>query len=467
MSALVDRLRGVLRPNASAGPSIDGGGTPSIDAAGEPSIDGGADLVRSARASLTRDARTPADASAVVGDDVIPESLGGEWRGAGAHRFLVVDRVYRPGHRHGRVAIADSLPPSTGLWPQLSLLAGRHCAPRALFIDLETTGLAGGAGTYAFLVGCAWFDGALFHVRQFLLSTVMAERALLEAVAETARSASTVVSYNGKSFDLPLIETRFLFHRMRTPFADMPHVDMVHPARRLWRESSQDPDERSGRSLDTGCRLSSLERTLCGHERDGDVPGFEIPARYFQFVRSGDPRPLEAVLEHNRLDLISLALVTARAAQLLDDGPTAATTAREALGLGRLYERAEMPALASASFARAAGLEGDMCADVLTRAEGLRAYALLARRQRRHGDAALAWQRLIELHRCPPPMVREAMEALAIHHEHRLRNPRSAHAFAMQALPLQSTTNRREALNHRLARLNRKLGADRQSAALF
>jgi hypothetical protein len=197
------------------------------------------------------------------------------------------------------------------------------------------------------------------------------------------------------------------------------------------------------------------------------VPGFEIPARYFRFVRSGDPRPLESVLEHNRLDLISLALVTARAAQLLDDGPAAAVTAREALGLGRLYERADMHAFASTSFARAAGLEGDMCADVLTRAEGLRAYALLARRQRRHEDAAAAWQRLIELHRCPPQIVREAMEALAIHHEHRLRDPRSAHALAMQSLPLQSTSNRRDAINHRLARLNRKLGAEPYSAGLF
>src|SRR5690606_17634766 len=97
-----------------------------------------------------------------------------------------------------------------------------------------TTGLAGGAGTYAFLVGCGWFDGPTFRVRQFFLSAFGAERVLLQAVTELAGSAGTVVTYNGKSFDLPLIETRYLLHRMTTPFARLPHVDMLHSARRLW-----------------------------------------------------------------------------------------------------------------------------------------------------------------------------------------------------------------------------------------
>jgi uncharacterized protein YprB with RNaseH-like and TPR domain len=130
-----------------------------------------------------------------------------------------------------------------------------------LFLDLETTGLAGGAGTYAFLVGCGWFDGATFRLRQFFLSNFGAERALLESVAELAAGTACVVTYNGKSFDLPLMETRFVLQRMPTPFADMPHVDMLHPARRLWRED------------DVECRLTNLERTLCGREREGDVPG--------------------------------------------------------------------------------------------------------------------------------------------------------------------------------------------------
>ena len=148
-------------------------------------------------------------------------------------RFVVIERVYRPGHRHGRVTVADGLPPSHGVWPALDLLARTACRQGLVFVDLETTGLAGGAGTYAFLVGCGWFDGGTFRVRQYLMSNVAGERALLLALTEVARESGTVVTYNGKTFDLPLIETRYLFHRMESPFEGMPHLDMQHPARRL------------------------------------------------------------------------------------------------------------------------------------------------------------------------------------------------------------------------------------------
>src|SRR5205085_7085071 len=114
------------------------------------------------------------------------------------------------------------------------------------------------------------------------------------------------------------------------------------------------PDEES-----EGVRLTTVERTLCGHRRDGDVPGFEIPARYFHFVRTGEARQLEAVLEHNRLDLISLAVLTSRAAQLLEDGPVSSRAARGARGLGQIYARAGLPDEARAAFTRATGLAAD------------------------------------------------------------------------------------------------------------
>jgi tetratricopeptide (TPR) repeat protein len=209
----------------------------------------------------------------------------------------------------------------------------------------------------------------------------------------------------------------------------------------------------------SGCRLGELERVLCGHEREGDVPGFEIPARYFQFVRTGDARPLAGVLEHNRLDLLSLALLTARAAQVLDDGPSGARSAREAHGMGRYYERAGLLADARASYARAAGLDGPTVpGDDTTRAEALRAFALLARRQRRYDDAARAWRGALDLARCPAGILREATEALAVHHEHRLRQPTVARAFAQRALDYQGSVAGRRAARHRLDRLNRKLG---------
>ena len=420
MTTLAERLRGIVRPES---------------AAGAPSR-----LPVSARG----------DSAAVA------ETLGGEWRDEEGHRFLVVDRRYAPGYRHGHVAIVDRVPP----WPQFHILAPvEGPAPseqararvegRLVFLDLETTGLAGGAGTYAFVVGLAWFDGAAFRTRQFFLSSYAAERALLKAVAEDAAVASALVTYNGKSFDVPLMETRFVMHRMATPFPALVHVDMLHPARRLWR--SDDEEGVSG-----GCRLTMLEEALCGHRREGDVPSFEIPSRYFHYVRTGDAGPLAAVLEHNRLDLLALALITAHASRLLDEGPAAVVSARQALGLGRLYERAGLSVEARACYARAEELPGE----VAIKADALRAYAVLSRRARRYEDAACAWRRALGLRGCPPPIAREAMEALAVHHEHRVRNLQEARRFAMRSLQFNITLARQHAVQHRLARLDRKIGPE-------
>ena len=386
---------------------------------------------------------------------------------------------------------------------------------RLLFVDLETTGLAGGAETYAFLVDCGWFEGAAFRVRQFFLSSYAAERGLLEDVGDTMGAAGALVRYNGKTFDLPLIDTRFLFHRIQAPFSSLPHLDMLRPARRLW--YSQGPLHSSVEAGErhTTCCLTQVEQVVLGHVREGDVPGFEIPSRYFHYVRTGDTRPLEEVLEHNRLNLLALAMLTARAARLLEEGAAGARTAREVLGLGRLYERGGMIAETRACFARAAGVDlpafplrtsaarrggpPDRTAHPalagrfaqqpdlggggkvllynvhptptlipLTLAEALRAHGLLCRRDRRYPEAAAAWRRILALRGCPAHIAREATEALAVHHEHRLRDLGAARQFAMQALQFDISTTRVRAVYHRLVRIDRKLGSPPpQPAPLF
>jgi uncharacterized protein YprB with RNaseH-like and TPR domain len=421
--------------------------------------------IRSREAAVPPVDTRPRERAEAPQDSADPaELLGGAWHEAAGHRFVVVERRYPPGHRHGRATVADGLPPSAGAWPALDVLARAACRNRLLFVDLETTGLMGGAGTYAFLVGCAWFDGGSFRVRQYLMSNPMVERSMLGAIAELASESGTVVTYNGKTFDLPLIETRYLFHRLDTPFAGLPHVDMLHPARRLWRGHTAGAEEGMA---DAGCRLQTLERTLCGFEREGDVPGFEIPDRYFRYVRTGDARPLAGVLEHNRLDLLSLALVTARAAQLVEDGPPAVRTAREAVGLGRLYQAAGRDADARRCFGLACGLDAEAphvalpggAEGLQLRSEALSSFARLSRRARYFDDAAAAWSSLLTLPECPPTIVREAAEALAVHHEHRRRDPLSARGFALRSLQLPLTASRREALRHRMARLDRKLAS--------
>jgi uncharacterized protein YprB with RNaseH-like and TPR domain len=436
---LGDRLRDVLRSGR-----------------GSPSHASGSEAHQSTISSHAR-SRPPSARHDVA------ELLGGEWCEDRDHSFLIVDRAYQQGYRLGGVAVADCLPDADGRWRRLDLLMtgtpAEGTAGPLLFFDLETTGLAGGAGTYAFLVGCGWFDGTVFRVRQFVLTSFAAERALLEALANLLRRSAVLVTYNGKTFDAPLIDTRFLFHRLPGPCGGMAHVDLLHPARRLWR-----PAVASFEAADGSCRLSWLERSVLGHVREDDVPGHEIPSRYFHFVRSGDPAGLHGVLEHNRFDLLALAMLTARAGQLLDEGASGARTAREALGLGRLFERGGLTTEARACYSRAIELESDL----ETHVEALRACALLSRRQRRYADAAEAWRKLLATRGCPSRVAQEATEALAVHHEHRLRDLPSARQFAVRSLGFNITRSRVQAVHHRLARIDRKLGtASLQAIPLF
>jgi uncharacterized protein YprB with RNaseH-like and TPR domain len=384
---------------------------------------------------------------------------------------------------HGRErvgALAERLAGAAGEAP---LFAGGAIAqPPFIFFDLETTGLSGGAGTLAFLVGCGWFDGdGSFATRQFLLARHADERMLLEAVADELARAGALVSFNGKSFDAPLLEGRYLFHRIAWRGRQLAHVDVLHPARRFWKPrdgGSKGSRYDSGPQAfyparpDSGCSLQALERQIVGARRQGDVPGFEIPARYFEFVRSGNAAPLEAVLEHNRLDLLTLAALTARLLHMTRTGPEAIGDAREALALGHVYLRAHRHAPTVMSLPHGDALEErarasfrrslDRCRSPRgaydpIRIEALRALALTCRRARRHVEAASWWTELVTMRGCPAAILREAAEALAIHHEHRVRDLASAKAFALRSLETDCGPNWAGAARYRLARLERKL----------
>jgi uncharacterized protein len=416
--------------------------------------------------------------------------LGGRAAETPFGHCLIIDRRYEADRFHGDVRIGEcdvddalslaildpalSPPPGdAGQTPDRGQTPASAAGRRTIFIDLETTGLSGGAGTVAFLVGCGYFDLGAFQVRQFLLTSHASERALLSAVADFFQGADLIVTYNGKTFDVPVMETRWLFHRLQMPLEGVPHFDMLHPARRLWRVRGRAADGDDG-----GCRLSTLERTLLNMTRVGDVGGFEIPGRFFQFLRTGDPRPLEPVLEHNRLDLVSLAAVMSRGLQLAREGDAACRDSAEALALGRVYERAaadqryaggdDMMVRAERCYRRAAESR-----DADIRGEALYRLALRHRRNRRFGEAAAIWREVIEL--TEPRGVRRiaglaelrkfAVEALAIHQEHRERDFARARELALFALE-EADSHRADGLRHRLARLNRKI-AQRTNAQLF
>jgi uncharacterized protein YprB with RNaseH-like and TPR domain len=453
---LGSRLRAIVRPQRSA----EAGGTapPRRELTYEPD-DG------------HRDERT-------IDHEEVASALGGRWISNSFGRCLAIDRRYESDRWHGDVRIGDCeledvsalavLDPALGA-SNLDQRAANDeprsidTGARTVFVDLETTGLSGGAGTVAFLVGCGYFDLGAFQVRQFLLTSYNAERALLAAAADLFEGADLIVSYNGKTFDVPVMETRWAFHRMRAPFDDVPHFDMLHPARRLWRS-------RAGGGDEGGCRLSTLERVLLNLRRVGDVAAFEIPGRFFQFLRTADPRPLEPVLEHNRLDLVSLAAVTSRAVRLTRGGESACNDDVEALAVGRVLERAGSLERAEACYRRAAESRS-----VETRAEALYRLGLRARRERRFDQAAVWWRELLALTDTPwhrrdrvlGGLRQFAIEALAIHHEHRARDFRTARELALFALEGGGqSAPQADGMRYRLARLERKL-ARTKNAQLF
>lgn len=475
---LTDRLRGIVKP---ARVLLEPGGHARPDAsessgsrpAKTQSSDDGAELV-------ALDERSTSERF----DWSLDATLGGSWhRDIGGARCYVVERTESADASHGRVQIGAMAETLRRAEREAPLLA--NGAPARLpfvFFDLETTGLSGGAGTLAFLVGCGSFDDAgAFVTRQYLLARGVDERPMLQAVARHLDTAGALVSFNGRSFDAPLLESRFLYHRLGWTAGRLPHVDILHPARRFWRSDNADGQPSS-------CSLGALERQLLGAHRFDDVPGFEAPSRYFHFVRSGDARPLSGVLEHNRLDLLSLAALTVRLLRLVNEGPDAAADAREAVALGRVFERAGLPTRAVESYERALTLSeafepphgtlptrersslrgATPCSPddgssrrsssdaVAAVGEALRALAHLARRGRRYDAAAERWQQLLELPGCPRSIAREAAEALAIHHEHRTRDLDTARAFALRTLESVLPPAHGRDVQHRLARIERK-----------
>jgi uncharacterized protein YprB with RNaseH-like and TPR domain len=293
--------------------------------------------------------------------------------------------------------------------------------PSAVFLDTETTGLAGGAGTAAFLVGIGFVEGDHFRVRQYFMRDYHEEASLLHALAGDLRRFAHLVTFNGKMFDLPLLDARYRLNRGRFPLAEVPHLDLLHPARRLWKARLE------------SCRLQSLERELLGLHREDDIPGEEIPQVYFDYVRRRDARALARVFAHNRQDIVSLAALSILACQWVEGD--LAEDPRDVYSLARVLERARLYDRSESEYRRAA-------------AQGtgpLRTAALLglAARAKRAGDfeeAAGLWAAAAE---AGEPL---AMHELAIQHEHRRRDPEAALAVVDRALDL---LDRREDLRSR------------------
>jgi uncharacterized protein YprB with RNaseH-like and TPR domain len=372
--------------------------------------------------------------------DPVEIVVGGELVETGAGALVRVRREFPLSHAHGRRALAGAFAMSPDV---LRLLAGTAEAPadprRLVFLDTETTGLAGGTGTYAFLVGAGRLDGDRFVVEQYFLRDFDDEPALLAVLGPVLAEASGIVSFNGSGFDLPLLETRFVLGRRSWPTA-VAHLDLLRPARRVWAASLLD------------CRLTTLERDVLGLVRSDDVPGALIPALYFDFLRCRRAGPLARVFAHNRDDVLSLAALLGWFADAAEHAGGVGIVPEELAGLGRLWERVD-PERAAACYRAAleAGLAGPAAHAVRLR------LARWEKRRARWEAACALWEAASRGASFDP----RPWEELAKFHEHRSRDVARARSIVTAALDVAQASGASprilEAFTHRLGRLDRRL----------
>jgi hypothetical protein len=289
------------------------------------------------------------------------------------------------------------------------------------FLDTETTGLAGGTGTYAFLIGVGTIDESGFRLRQFFMRDYGEEASLLNRLAEYLEPFDVLVTYNGKAYDQPLLETRFRMVRARHPFDRMTHLDLLHGARRLWKLRLE------------SCRLVDLENRVLGVEREGDLPGELIPYVYFEFIRSQRAFKLVPIFHHNAIDILSLACLTAIVPFAFRSPDDAGLLhGADWIGLSRWLCKGgrHEEALRLLRRAVAMGLPDHLLFRTLWD------IALLEKKSG-HEDAALAV--ITELAGSRNPFRVRALEALAKHYEHRERNYAMALEMTRSALDLEDS----------------------------
>lgn len=314
-----------------------------------------------------------------------------------------------------------------------------------IFLDTETTGLAGGAGTFAFLVGLGIWNPEGFRLVQLFMRNPAEEPAMLAILQQIIAPFKTVVTFNGKSFDIPLLNARHVINSMPTPFSEMAHLDLLPLARRLWRNRL--PSR----------ALGDLERDILGVARTGDeIPGWMVPQLYLDYLQSGDARPMKGVLYHNAMDILSLAALLHYDAHLLESPlKTQPTEGLDLVAIAQLYE--EMGSLEKSLELYEAGLNAGLPRPIYI--QTLHRYAAIYRKQNAWPEAIALWQRAAEFQDLP------AAIELAKYYEHRARTPQEALRWTELAigwlplLPFRPSERRywKSELGHRRDRLVKKI----------
>ncbi|HEY2460679.1 MAG TPA: ribonuclease H-like domain-containing protein [Candidatus Acidoferrum sp.] len=337
-----------------------------------------------------------------------------------------------------------------------------------LFLDTETTGLSGGAGTYAFLIGIAWWDAGGLQVDQFLMRDFAEEHSMLQELAARIAERPVLVTFNGKSFDWPLLETRFTMTRAIPKPQLATHLDLLHPARALWKL-------RLGSVRLVELEQHVLDPVKLGWHREDDVLSSAIPQHYFDYLRGGSAKPLADVLRHNQMDLRGLAALFEKIDALLttSDAVGYAIDGLDMFGLSRYLQKRGDSHRARSACAKAI----DLGLPVEHRRQANRELAALTKRQGNHEDAAALWHQLAGGSNSSDPHSVHACEQLAIYYESRLKNTARAQEFTQLALsklkltriasrdPFEANRTYRmeDRLQRRIVRLNKKLVAKRKN----
>ncbi len=363
----------------------------------------------------------------------------------------LVEKRYPLEHRHGCATLRIAAPLGViAEWAREPRLADAELDTFA-FLDTETTGLAGGTGTYAFLVGVGRCDGQEFHLAQFFMRDPIEEPALLAALTEFLQPCQALVTFNGKGFDVPLLNARYITNGEQSPLASIAHLDLLPLARRLWRPRL--PSR----------ALGYLEEHILGLIRaQEDVPGWVIPGLYFGYLRSGDARAMKSVLYHNAMDVLSLAALLGHVAGLLDDPLNGAVVhGLDLVAMGKMFENLGRLEKAAQLYER--GLSHDLQED--TRWKTVRWLSFVQKRRGNLAAAIALWREAARSGQI------YAHVELAKFYEHKRRDYAEAAQWTHAALALVNAPNfpRHECgqwladLEHRLARLHRKLGGGKCS----
>ncbi|MZQ87336.1 hypothetical protein GQF01_34985 [Paenibacillus sp. 5J-6] len=365
-----------------------------------------------------------------------------EWAQLGAHietspggSFVMRRRVYGTDSVHGKYRLREL----ADCAQQLVCFHDHGAAVRhdaLLFFDTETTGLGVGAGNVPFMVGIGYYSGELFTVEQLLIRNPAEEQAMLVYLQELLDRFTHIVSYNGRTFDWPILKNRYVLNRLKLDDSKLLQLDLLYPSRSLWRNTLP------------SCRLSKVEESRLGFERVDDVPGSMAPVLYFQYLAEKNPSVLQGVFVHNEHDIVTLAALSIHFSKLLSGEiepiTSSETTELEGESLMELEElyRTGLWLDKMDRSARAETFLEDLFSRLMkdpkpaNSSEHESAILQLAAFYKKKGDysrAVVLWQRWIDIKNASLALQLEPYLELAMYYEHREKNLSQAIFYAEEA----------------------------------